>query len=116
MKFNIPTYFLGSLYIVNTLFHKSHELTDYLFKEKNIYKNLLKHIVFFLLGFILMIIVRPFFYELLILGIIFVYIFCILHSLFINITIKEKFFKILILFIAFLLNPSLNNKIHTPCF
>lgn len=36
MKFNILTYFLGSLYIVNTLFHKSYEITDYLFKEKKI--------------------------------------------------------------------------------
>ena len=36
MKLNILTYFLGCFYIVNTLFHTSHTLTHYLFKENKL--------------------------------------------------------------------------------
>jgi hypothetical protein len=36
MKLSIFTYFLGSLYIVNTIFHSSFDITHYLFKNKYI--------------------------------------------------------------------------------
>ena len=34
MGFNILTYFLGSFYIINTVFHISHDITNHLFENK----------------------------------------------------------------------------------